>query len=74
MDVIILYTVLILFLATLVRSTFGFGESLIAVPLLALYLPIEVAVPVSVLASVVVAGVVVVHDWHKIHVRSAGWL
>lgn len=73
-DLIILYTVLILFLATLVRSTFGFGESLIAVPLLALYLPIEVAVPVSVLASVVVAGAVVVQDWSKIHVRSAGWL
>src|SRR5690606_29033598 len=73
-DLIILYTVLILFLATLVRSTFGFGESLIAVPLLALYLPIEIAVPVSVLVSVVVAGVIVVHDWNKIHVRSAGWL
>ena len=58
----------------MVRSTFGFGESLIAVPLLALYLPIEIAVPVSVLASVVVAGVVVVHDWDKIHIRSAGWL
>lgn len=73
-DFLILYTVAILFLATLVRSTFGFGESLIAVPLLALYLPIEVAVPVSVLASVVVAGVIVVQDWNKIHVRSAGWL
>ncbi|HWK99616.1 MAG TPA: sulfite exporter TauE/SafE family protein, partial [Parapedobacter sp.] len=73
-DFIILYTVLIVFLATLVRSSFGFGESLVAVPLLALYLPIEIAVPVSVLASVFVAGVIVVHDWDKIHVRSAGWL
>lgn len=73
-EFITLYTILILFLATLVRSTFGFGESLIAVPLLALYMPVEIAVPVSVLASVVVAGVVVVQDWEKIHVRSAGWL
>jgi uncharacterized protein len=65
---------LTIFLATLVRSIFGFGESLIAVPLLALYLPIEIAVPVSVLVSVAVAGVVVVQDWQKIHFSSAGWL
>lgn len=37
-------------------------------------MPVEIAVPISVLASVVVAGVVVVQDWEKIHVRSAGWL
>ncbi|HWK59649.1 MAG TPA: sulfite exporter TauE/SafE family protein [Parapedobacter sp.] len=73
-DFITIYSVFILFLATLVRSTFGFGESLVAVPLLALYLPIEIAVPVSVLASIVVAGVIVAQDWQKIHVRSAGWL
>lgn len=73
-DFITLYTVLTIFLATLVRSIFGFGESLIAVPLLALYLPIEIAVPVSVLVSVAVAGVVVVQDWQKIHFSSAGWL
>ena len=34
---------LILFLATLVRSSFGFGEALVAVPLVALLLPVEVA-------------------------------
>lgn len=45
-----------------------------AVPLLALFLPIEIAVPVSVLVSIAVAGVVVVQDWEKIHFRSAGWL
>ena len=35
----------IAFIATLVRSTFGFGESLVAVPLFALLLPLEAAVP-----------------------------
>jgi hypothetical protein len=33
---------LIIFLATLIRSTFGFGEALIAVPLLAFFLPLNV--------------------------------
>jgi uncharacterized membrane protein YfcA len=33
----------VVFLATLIRSAFGFGEALIAVPLLALLMPVEVA-------------------------------
>ena len=61
----------VLFLATLVRSSFGFGEALVAVPLLALLLPIEVAAPVAVMVSVTVALIVVVQDWHKVHARSA---
>jgi uncharacterized protein len=65
---------LIVFLATIIRSTFGFGEALIAVTLLALFVPIEVAVPLAVLLSITIALVVVVQDWHKIHLSSAGWL
>jgi hypothetical protein len=62
------------FFATLVRSTFGFGEALIAVPLLALTIPIEVAAPLAVLLSITIAAVVVLQDWRKIHIRSTGWL
>ena len=65
---------IVVFLATVVRSTFGFGEALVAVPLLALRIPIGIAAPLAVLLSVTVAGVIVAHDWRKIHVRSASWL
>src|SRR5690348_10075508 len=64
----------VIFLATLIRSAFGFGEALVAVPLLALLIPVEVAVPLAVLLSITVAAVVVLQDWHKVHVRSAGRL
>lgn len=64
----------VVFAATLVRSTFGFGEALIAVPLLAFVLPVPVAAPVVVLLSITVAAVVVAQDWRKIHVRSTAWL
>lgn len=63
-----------MFAATLVRSAFGFGEALIAVPLLAFCMPIEVAAPLAVLVSITIAAVVVVQDWKHIHLRSAGWL
>ena len=66
--------IVISFIATLIRSTFGFGESLIAVPLFILFLPMEVAVPLSVLMSVVIALIVVVQDHKKIHFFSAKWL
>jgi uncharacterized membrane protein YfcA len=62
------------FIATLIRSAFGFGEALIAVPLLAFFIPLEVAAPLVVLVSITIAGVVVVQDWKKIHLRSAMWL
>src|SRR5579883_2454665 len=64
----------VVFLATLIRSAFGFGEALVAVPLLALLMPVEVAAPVAVLVSITVALIAVIHDWHKIHLRSAGRL
>ena len=61
-------------MATLVRSALGFGEALIAVPLLALVIPVEVAAPVAVLVSITVACIVMLQDWRKVQVRSAGWL
>src|SRR5579875_2259036 len=64
----------VLFVATLIRSALGFGEALVAVPLLALLVPINVAAPVAVMASVTVALIVVAQDWQKIHARTAARL
>src|SRR5207248_4231820 len=68
---LIIWVLAVSFLATLIRSAFGFGEALVAVPLLVLLIPVEVATPLAVLLSITVAGVIVVQDWHKVHVRSA---
>jgi uncharacterized membrane protein YfcA len=64
----------VLFIATVIRSAFGFGEALIAVPLLSLAIRVEVAAPVAVLVSITVALIAVAQDWREIHARSAGWL
>jgi uncharacterized membrane protein YfcA len=74
MDATTLHVLLVVFVATLIRSTFGFGEALFAVPLLALRLPLGVAAPLAVLISIMIAAVVVFQDWRKIHVQSTGWL
>ncbi|HEV2576172.1 MAG TPA: sulfite exporter TauE/SafE family protein [Acidobacteriaceae bacterium] len=74
MHLLTLEILLVVFIASLVRSVFGFGEALIAVPLLALILPIQIAVPLAVLLSVAIAAVVLVQDWRKIHLGSTAWL
>lgn len=70
-DWLVVYVVCIVFVATLIRSAFGFGEALFAVPLLAIRIPITVAAPLAVLISVVVAAVVVAQDWRRVELRSA---
>jgi uncharacterized membrane protein YfcA len=73
-DATTVYVLGVVFLATLIRSTVGFGEALVAVPLLAFRIPIAVAAPLAVLVSVLIAGVIVVQDWRHIEVRSAAGL
>ena len=64
----------IVFVATVVRSAFGFGEALVAVPLLALFIPLQVATPLAVMLSITVAAAIVIQDWRQIHLRSAAGL
>jgi len=73
-DVTTLHVVFIVFIATVIRSAFGFGEALVAVPLLAFYIPLNQAAPLAVLVSITIASIVVVQDWKKIHLRSTAWL
>src|SRR5262249_48000011 len=73
-DGTVLPVLAVIFVATLIRSAFGFGEALVAVPAWALLIPVEVAVPLATLLSITVAAVVVAQDGHKIHFRSAAWL
>lgn len=68
---ITVYVVVVLFVATLIRSSLGFGEALVAVPLLALRLPVIVAAPLAVAVSVIVAGMIVAQDWRNIEIKSA---
>lgn len=73
-DVTTIQVLFIVFVATLIRSAFGYGEALVAVPLLAFCVPLNVAAPLAVLVSITIAAIVVVQDWKKIHLSSATWL
>ena len=74
LDPITAYVLAVVFVATLIRSTLGFGEALVAVPLLALRLPVTIAAPLAVSVSVAMAAVIVLQDWRHVHLRSASGL
>src|SRR3954471_1025185 len=65
MDGTTLAVLAVIFLATLIRS------ALVAVPLLALLIPVEVAAPLACLLSVTVAAVVLVQDRRQVHLGGA---
>jgi uncharacterized membrane protein YfcA len=60
----------VFFLSTLTRSTFGFGDALVAMPLLAFIVDLDQARPLGALVSVATALVIVARDWKWIHLRS----
>ncbi len=66
--------VLILFGSTLVRSTFGFGDALIAMPLLSMAVGVKTASPLVALVAVIIAVTIVFRDWRDIQLKSAATL
>ena len=64
---------IIIFVAVLVRSTFGFGDALVAMPLLAMLIGIRTGTPLVALISITVSGTILLREWRSVHLRSA-WL
>ncbi len=59
---------------TLIRATFGFGDALIAMPLLAMLLGLRVATPLFALAATVIALTIVLRHWREVRLAGAGRL
>ncbi len=60
----------IIFLAAFTRSTFGFGDALIAMPLLSFFVPIEFATPFVGLAAVAITISILAGEWRNIEFKS----
>lgn len=72
MDSGLIITILIIvFFSTLTRSTFGFGDALIAMPLLALFVNIKIAVPLIALIAFFIAFSILIKNIHKVEFKSA---
>ena len=61
----------IVFVSTLTRSTFGFGDALIAMPLLALFIELKIATPLIALIAFFIAISILIRNWQKVEFKSA---
>lgn len=61
-------------IATTVRSTLGFGEALIAMPLLAFVVPLTVAAPLIAMISMTNAVLILVKEWRHLSFRETAAL
>ena len=64
----------IIFVGSLVRSTLGFGEALIAMPLLAFVVPTQMAAPLVAVVSSFNAILILYREWRQISFRETGGL
>ncbi len=67
----VIYVVITVFLATLTQSTFGFGNALVAMPLLFLVMDRNLATPLVAMVALTVAITVTLSDWRDINFSSA---
>ena len=64
----------VIVVAGFARGALGFGEAMIAMPLLALVLPLTTAAPLVALAAIVTSGVILQQDWRHVVLRAAAML
>lgn len=71
MNIPLLPVLAIVFAAAFVRATFGFGDALVGMPLLALWVPLRVATPLMAMVAPVLSLALLCQEWRHIDLRSA---
>lgn len=69
-----LYIILIIACASFVRGAVGFGDALVAMPLLAFVVPVVVSAPLMALSALLMAGVLLFKEWQHLEFRPAAML
>ncbi|MCJ7715254.1 MAG: sulfite exporter TauE/SafE family protein, partial [Anaerolineales bacterium] len=61
----------ILFFSTFIRSALGFGDALIAMPLLAIVVGLQVATPLTAMGATTIAITILIRSWKKVEIKEA---
>ena len=65
------FVCLILFCSSFIRSTFGFGDALVAMPLLAMLVGLKTATPLVALVASTIGLSILLKNWRLVRFRSA---
>jgi uncharacterized membrane protein YfcA len=63
--------VTILFVSTLTRSTLGFGDALIAMPLLVVTISVQIATPLVAMMGFTIAITILSRNWRDVDIKAA---
>ena len=69
-DIHLVFLVCVFFISTLVRSTFGFGDALVAMPLMSLMLDLRVASPLFALITTTISLLILSRTWRDVCFKS----
>ena len=61
----------IIFIGALTRATLGFGDALVAMPLLALVISMQIATPLVAFLGIVIATTMLILNWQKVDLQAA---
>lgn len=61
----------ILFLSTFIRASLGFGDAVLAMPLMAVVVGLQTATPVVAMCATTIAITILILDWHKVHLKAS---
>ena len=64
----------IILISTFTRSTVGFGDAMIAMPLLAMAVGMNVATPLVGLVAVTISITILIKQWRNVHLKSVSML
>lgn len=71
---VVLLVIAILFVSTCVRSTLGFGDALLAMPLLAMAVGIRTATPLVAFVASTIALAILLGNWRRVDLQATGHL
>jgi uncharacterized membrane protein YfcA len=60
----------IIFIATLTRSTFGFGDAMVGMPLLTMVIGLSTATPLVGLMGITASATILIKHWRDVHIKS----
>jgi hypothetical protein len=70
----LILVVAVIFVAALVRSALGFGDAVVAMPLLAMAVGLRIATPLVAFVGPTISILILARDWRRVEFKAAGRL
>ena len=67
---LIIFVLIIIFFSSLIRSVFGFGDALVAMPLLSLIMPVKYSTPIVAIIAIFLSLSIIIKEWDRLSFKN----